>query len=236
MAWRRRWAIGLLGLTLSGCTAPGVVGTGSAHVVLPVLRRIQYVAADLRVLQVTVTSQASGQTYVRAFPAPSLTSAKPFQFVADNLPPGSYTATLQAYLDDAATLLVGSSTSAPFSVSAFTTTPVNLPNLVLAATPTGDWRMTVGVSLHGTFAVTDYAVELQTPGGVRVTVPAGSAQAGGTTFTWGNVAAYPSAVSTTSVTLTASNKKGQPVTKTQIATASITANATQSSTLQFAFP
>lgn len=236
---RQLAAIGLAGLVTAGCALPGVGGTGSAQVVLTAPRQIQYVAAEVRALRVTLTHQASGQSHVKSFPGTALLpgpSGSRLGFVADNLPPGGYLARVEAFLDDAETLLVGSASSAPFAVAAFTSTPITLPSLKLMATPIGDWRMSVGLNLKAGYKVVAFVTELASPAGSAVPGPAGTSLASGYAFTWGNVAAFPGGVSTSSITLTAADKKGNIRTKTQVATASIFAGSTVLSSVDFVFP
>lgn len=233
---RQLSAAGLLALAVSGCAAPGAPATGGARLVLPAGRSIQYVSADVRALQVTIRSLGSSTVHQKVFPGTALVpdaGGSRFGFQADNLAPGSYSATLEAFLDADRTRSLGS-VRAGFVVTAFATTVVPMPSLVLASTPVGDWRLVLDVTLAGGFSVSDYATQLETPAGVPVAGPTGSTL--GTGFTWGNVAAEPAGVSTSSVTVTATNKRGRFITKTQVATTSIVSGATVTSALGFAFP
>lgn len=236
---RRLAAFGLLGLAVAGCATPGAGGTGSAQVVLPAHRQIQYVSADIRALRVTLTHQISGQTYVKSFPGTALLpdpAGSRLGFVADNLPPGSYQARLEAFLDVAETVRVGSVDSPPFAIAAYAITPVTLSSLTLMATPLGDWRMTVGLNLKGGYKVKDFVSALSTPAGSALPGPAGTSLSSGYRFTWGNVPAFPGGVSTSSITVRAANSKGNEITKTQVATASLIADTTLDSSLNFVFP
>lgn len=240
MASRRTMAAScLLGLVVAGCAAPGVTRTGSAHVVLPATRNIQYVSANIQALRVTITHQASRQDYVKTFPGSALVaspSGSQLGFVAENLMPGSYQAKVEAFLDQAATLSAGSASTTPFVVTAFQTTPVTLPHLKLAATPIGDWQLKIGVALHGGFMLSGYSSELSTPAGSTVEGPSGPSLPATSTFTWGNVPIFSTDLSTTSITITATNKKDRVITKTLVATASILADATISSSVSVVFP
>lgn len=229
---------GLMALAMTGCAAPGVPATGGARIMLPAARRIQYVSADVQSLQVTISSLATQATYLKTFPGSALVPAptgSQFSYEADNLPPGSYTAKLEAFQDAGRTRSLGS-ISTSFAVTAFATTRVTMPSLILAATPVGDWCLTIGVTLSAGYVVSDYTSQLDTPGGGSVAGPAGTALGATNAFTWGDVVADPAGVSTSSMTVTATNKKGRSITKTQIATASIASGATVSSTVSFVFP
>lgn len=240
MALRRTMAAScLLGLVVAGCAAPGIAERGSAHVVLSPTRNVQYVSADIRALRVTITHQASGQAYVKTFPGSALgapPSGSPLGFVAENLLPGNYQAKVEAFLDPAATLSAGSASTTPFVITAFETTPVSLAPLKLAATPVGDWQLNIGVSLHGGYTVSGYSSELSTPLGSTVGGPSGSSLPASSAFTWGNAPAFPTGLSTTSITVTATNKKDRIITKTWVATASVLADATVSSAISVVFP
>lgn len=240
MASRRLLAaLGLVGLAGAGCATADLGAKGSAQVMLPAQRQIQYVSAELRTLKVTVTHRVTGQAYAKTFLGTALQpdpSGSRLAFVADNLAPGSYLARLEAFLDDAGTLLGGSAISEPFTVMPHAHTRVTLPPLRLADTPLGDWRMSVGLILKGGYKVEAFATELVTPAGPAQAGPFGASLASGYGFTWGNVPAFPAGVSTSSLTITAADKRGNVVTKTQVATTSILANATQSSSVNFVFP
>ncbi len=236
---RQLAATALLGLVASGCAARDVTGTGSALVVLPAGRRVQYVSSDVRSLKVTITRQADGQTYVKSYPGTALApiaAGSRFTFSADNLTPGTYVARLDAFGDAGQTMSLGSVTSAPFGVVPQVVTPVTLPSLVLPPTPVGDWRLTLTVALSGGYTITDYATRLESPAGTVATGPAGTSLADTSSFTWGNAPAVPAGLSTTSVTVNAMRKNGQRATKTFTATASIVAGSTATSSLAIAFP
>lgn len=113
-------------------------------------RRVQYVAGDIRAVRVTVRGSVNGGAYSTVssvdFSGASLAShltGNAFSFTVDNLRVNdtstyAYQASVEAYLDTAFTLPLGTSTSEAFGVTtALTPANVSMPTLRLLATPVG---------------------------------------------------------------------------------------------------
>lgn len=212
---------------------------GRVYLVLPARRRIQFVSKEIQSLRVTVTSQSTGNSYVQTFNPPSLqavSGGSAFTFSAINLLPDTYVARIDAYLDVAETEQAGTSTSTLFGVTSNATTTLQLPNLTLASTPTGDWAIAIRTTLSKGYSISSYQSALREVDGTAVTGPSGSNPGSVIpSFTWGNVEAAPTGLSTTSVTVVATHR-GHTATKTQVATISIQPGATVSSTIAVSFP
>jgi|GEM_PF-6850552 len=223
----RRFVALALGLGLTGCTPPPAqtVSPGTVHVRLESSRQVQYRASQVKILTLSLTNQATQQRYEKDFPASRLGSSAngaTLSFGAQHLPAGAYVAQAIAYLDTAKTLPGGTSTSSPFSVSGNAVTPVMLPALQLAATPTAQWTVTIATSnLTGGFKVSQYDFALKETDPTRPVVTHTAMISNSTqssqSVTWKNVLAYPAGVSTTSVTVTATRNNGER----RIATASV---------------
>lgn len=207
--------------------------------VLPARRQVQFVSTEIQSLKVTVTSQTTGQTFVRRFNPPSLqavSGGSTFTFSAINLPPDTYVARIDAYLDVAETQQAGTTTSAVFGVTSNATTTLQLPKLALAPTPVGDWAITIQAKLSKGYSISSYQTSLREIDGTLLNGPSGTNPGSAVpSFSWGNVEAAPIGTSTTSVTVVAAHGS-QSTTKTQVATISIQPGATVSATIAVSFP
>lgn len=151
---KRLWVMAAALVAVAGCGAPAPeVGAsyGSARLTLAAqdARSVQYLAADIQAVRVTITDVAANSQVAQAsFTGAELAShlsGNTFAFNVDNLkvkdgahPSFSYGAKVETFLDTGLATPIGQSVSAPFSVSAGpAATAINLPNLVLAATPVG---------------------------------------------------------------------------------------------------
>lgn len=222
--------LGMMLVLLAGCasisTAPTPMGSVRFGMASP--RTIQYLASQIRGLKVTVTS-STGTTYEQNFDSSALTGNS-FNFQAMNLPVGSYTAHLTAYMDVAQTLVGGTTTSNSFMVSNGETTTLVFPPLTLGSTPVGNWTVAPKVTLKNNYKITSYTYTLQQTDGTSVTDTSMRS-----TINWENVVCFPSGISTTSVTVTA-KRNGSTKTKTAIATVSVQAGQTVTSNVSLSFP
>lgn len=152
-------SVGLVGaLALAGCSfnpsiTSAVAHFGSAHVMVNTApaRSIQYVAADIKAMHVTVATSLNGGAYASSATADftgstlaSHLSNNVFSVTVDNLRVTdtvntySYEVTSTAYLESGETTNLGSSTSSPFTVtSSQTPFSVTMPSIKLLATPVG---------------------------------------------------------------------------------------------------
>lgn len=117
-------------------------------------RTVQYVSTEISAMKVSILdASTSALVASNVYSGSSLTShlsGTSFNFQVNNLVVDdsagtvSYNARVDAYLDAAATTLIGSSTTAaPFTiVSGQTTTISNFPSLALIATPVGNGTAT----------------------------------------------------------------------------------------------
>lgn len=223
--------LSLLGtVALGGCARP-VEAVGPHGWVLLTMRaparQAQYVATDLKAFRVTVRDLVTAASYGQVLPTQE---GGRFGFAALNLPLGQYEAIVEAFADAAALLPAGQSRSAPFTVSPGAEVAVSLPPLVLAPTPVGDWRVQANLNLAPGYSLVECTFTLSTANG-----SAQSATVQASELTWGQVPAFPSAVSTTSLLVTA--KKGKTVvSKTAFLTVAIAPGATMSSTVTLALP
>lgn len=223
----RRFAALALGLGLTGCTLPAAqpASPGTIHVRLESSRQVQYRAAQVKLLTLMLTNQATQQRYEKDFPAsrllPSANGAM-LSFEAQHLPAGAYVAHAIAYMDTAKTLSGGTSTSSPFSVTGNAVTPVTLPALQLAPTPTAQWTVTVAASnVPVGFKLSQFDFVLAeadpTRPAITHTVSISNASQSSQSVSWKNVVTYPAGVSTTTVSVTATRNNGER----RVATASV---------------
>lgn len=238
--WSHRFGAAAAGaLVLSACAVPERVRpeTSSVRFGLERSRSIQYVTSQIRAVRVAVTNQGTGLVFSQRYAGTNLMPAAGggrFSFEVDNLPVGTYAATLSAYLDTGESLLAGSAASPPFGVAAGATTLVSFPALRLAPTPVGGWAVTASVTLPRGYLVSTYQYALMETDGTQV--PTGSVATAVTRLTksWANVMAYAPAASTASVTVSGTRRGWPTLTKTAIATATVVAGATVSSTVTVA--
>lgn len=199
-------------------------------------RGIQYRAAEIRALKVTITSSASGATHQKVFGPEAMrlaTSGASFAFEVLHLLPGTYTARVDAFLDAGATIAIGEAAAPPFVVAPNATVRVAFPSLTLAATPVGSWRIRIAASAGNGIKLESLNAELAAVDGAKASLPPEPAKSS-RVFTWDNVAAPAGGVSTTSVTMTAT-KGNQTFIQTQVATASMMAGQRVTSRLSFTF-
>lgn len=221
----------LCAFLLVGC-APRTVSPGLYGLVrlgMQPTRHAQYVASEVRAYKVTISEVASTARFVQHF-SPEALKAGPFAFGVLNLPLGSYVASVEAFADGEALRSVGQSVSSPFAVGPGTEAVVAMPPLVLVPTPVGDWRIQVSVALAPGYKITEYRFALNPTSGESQTETSPA-----NVLTWGDVAAFPSGVSTTSITVTA--KKGNSArSSSALATVSILPDATVSTAVALAIP
>lgn len=240
----------LIGLPLCGCLALACsavqpieatsVSAGGLVVSAASARRVEYLATQISAIRLTVQNTVTGQVLVYDDLAPTLISQKSgasYSFAVANLPAATYTVELTAFADAAETDAIGTSLSSPFTITPSATATVTVPNLTLDPTPTGAWTVTCQVqsALSG-LQITGYSFGLVEIDGTSTQKSVHSSSTP-QTHTWSNVLAYPTGVSTVSVTVNAKDKStGQhSMTATAIGTASILSGATASTTLTVTF-
>lgn len=236
----RATLVGLLLLSLTGCKAsvqaPAPMGT--ARFEWSSERRVQFASADIRVLDVLIRDLASGRTYARSLAGgrlvPTETGAR-LNFAAQALPTGTYTARVDAYVDDIKSKKVGSSQAGPFTVSDQAITRVQFPPLALAPTPVGQWATRVRVRIKDRkLRVLQATATLNGTDGTILTTPTWTDEE--TTLRWTNVRAYPSGLSTQSITVTVGIGTGSNrTTRSKLLVAAIEEGRTTKSSVQFDF-
>lgn len=222
--------LGMMLVLLVGCASVSTAPTqmGSVRFGMATPRTVQYLASQIGAMKVTISS-SNGASYEQNIASPTLTG-NTFSFQAINLPIGSYTASLMAYMDKAETILGGTTTSNTFTVANGETRILVFPALTLAATPVGNWKVAPNVKLKNNYKISSYKYTLSQTDGTSF-----SNTSMLSTANWQNVVCFSSGISTTSVTVTA-KRNDSTLSKTAIATISIQADQTLTSNLTISIP
>ncbi|MBO9541943.1 hypothetical protein J7643_15250 [bacterium] len=234
----RSLAAGVSLAALAGCAAPlAPTGLGVVQLYGDPGRRVQYRADQIGALKVTFSSSNAQALHSRVFGAEALrlsSGGATFAFEALHLPPGAYLARFDAYLDPGMAIAIGSATSSAFTVFPNQMSRVLIPPLTLSPTPVGQWRIRVVTSVGKGWQFGRLTADLAAPDGTTASLPSEVAKSN-RTFTWENVPAPLGAISTTSVTVTATHGN-QTLTRTQVATASLLADRRVTSTVSLELP
>ncbi|MBO9542080.1 hypothetical protein J7643_15950 [bacterium] len=209
-----------LALAATGCgSRPVVTGQGATGAVRFMVgpessRTLQYLASDIKAVRVSLKDADSGSVLRQdLFTGAALAAKLPvnghsFAFTVQNLkvadavrPAGyRYQATVEAFRESAATTSLGTTTSSVFGVQQGQTSTIQLPSLTLASTPTGSWKVTVNVNLKAQWSVRSYVLSLEQTNGQLATASI-TTNSASLTRTFNNVVAFPSGVSTLSITV-----------------------------------
>ena len=197
---------------------------GQVQVSVPLTgRSIQVVASQVRSIRVILTGHTGKQTEKRNLR--TNVSGRALSFETINLPPGTYTLKVIAFMDQDETVPCGEVTGSPFRVTSNSKTMLTLPALKLDPTPVGDWKILLSMPTEAFERIESYAYTLVLGDGTKVATISSRP-----ITSWGNVPVWPHATCLTTLKVTA-RRRGETYETTGTVTATINANGLTTSSI-----